>query len=116
MEGLNKIISLFLGLIVVVIFFAVITGRINLKNRFPQLGKLQTKPTAIPTPTSPEAKTTIKVTSETTGQTNYYQKPTLTPAQKYTSTTTIPATGAPTFFLPLALSGFLGGIYLRRKR
>jgi LPXTG-motif cell wall-anchored protein len=33
MEGLNKIISLILGLVVVVILFAIITGRINLKGK-----------------------------------------------------------------------------------
>ncbi len=119
MEGLNKIISLFLGLIVVVIFFAIITGRIDLKNRFPKLGSLLTKPTAKPTPSTgkPKPKITIRVTSESTEPTNQYSKKAiLTPAQKYSKITTIPATGAPTILLPIAFSTFLGGMFLRRKK
>lgn len=116
MEGLNKIISLFLGLIVVVIFFAVITGRINLKTKFPQLSIFQIKPTVSPTPkiSQPQPKITIKVTSESSGQTNYYKKPSPTPVQKYTKITAIPATGAPTIFLPLAFYSLIGGFFLKR--
>lgn len=110
MENINKLISLFLGLIVVVIFFAVISGRIDLKGKFFKLGKGSTTPT--PTPkTQP-----IKVTSEVDEGVHLYQKPTLTQAQKYSKTTSIPATGAPTIFLPLAFSSFFGGVWLRKLK
>jgi hypothetical protein len=131
MEGLNKIISLFLGLIVVVVFLGILTGRINLKGRFPKLAGIQTKLIVNPTPSTgpapsgkkagqPKPKITIRVTSESTTQTSQYhqyKKPALTPAQKYYSqkVTSIPSTGAPTLFLPLALSGILGGMFLRKK-
>jgi hypothetical protein len=113
MEGLNKLISLFLGLIVVVLFFAIVTGRINLKDKFFKLGGRQTK---ISPTTSPKLKiTTIKVTSETSEQPHLYQEPSLTPTQKYTKVTTIPSTGVPTIFLPIAFSSLLGGMFLRKK-
>lgn len=110
MEGLNKIISLFLGLIVVVIFFAVISGRINLKNKFPKL--TGTKATITPTTTPKPA--SIKVTSEADQLPHPYKKPTpiLTQTRRLTS---IPATGAPTALIPLAFASFFGGMYLRKR-
>lgn len=111
MEGLNKLISLFLGLVVVIIVFGIITGRINLKNRLPAIGKKTEKTTSTPTPTKEQ--TRIKISSETTTQTNLYQKPTLTIAPKYVSS--IPQTGAPTVILPLALAGLFSGFYLKKK-
>jgi hypothetical protein len=119
MEGLNRIISLFLGLIVVIILLGMIMGRINLKGRFTKLADISIKPASSPTPSTikPEPKITIRVTSESTGQTNYYKQPTLTPIKKYYNqkTTSIPSTGVPTIFLPFALSGLIGGMYLRNK-
>lgn len=113
MEGLNKLVSLFLGLVVVILVFGLITGRINLKNRLTSIWQKQsTKIT--PTPTKTKEETTIKVSSETTTQmTNFYQKPTLTLAPKYVSS--IPQTGAPTVILPLALAGLFSGFYLKKK-
>lgn len=106
MEGMNKLISLFLGLVVVIIFFGVITGRINLKNKLPKLSKTTT---VTPTPQT----TTIKVTSESQ-QSNYYQKPTLIPARKYSQVTAIPSTGSPTILLPLAFFSLIVGRKLRK--
>lgn len=111
MESFNKLISLFLGLVIVIIVFGIITGRIDFNNRLPFLGKKQEKIT--PTPDKKDQNVKIKVSSETSTQYNLYQKPTLTIAQKYVSS--IPQTGVPTVFIPLTICGLLGGFYIRKK-
>lgn len=108
MENANKLISFFLGLVVVILVFGIITGRINLKKR---LGK-----TSSPTPT-PTVQS-VKVTTET--EIHPYQT-TSTPTSSFSQTystktpTAIPATGSPTLFLPLAFCSLLGGVFLRKK-
>lgn len=100
MEGLNKIISFILGLVVVIVFFAVVTGRINLKN----IGKKNTIATVSITPT-PKAISSIKITPIN----NSYSSST-----KSTSPSSIPSTGLPTIFIPTLLAGLFGGSMLRK--
>ncbi len=110
MEGANKIISFILGLVVVVVFFAVITGRLKLGNfRLPIAKGLSGTPTASITPEA-----TTSPMKPVTKQTSYqpYQK--ITP-KIGVSTKTIPNTGAPTLLLPLAFSALGSGIFLRKK-
>jgi LPXTG-motif cell wall-anchored protein len=80
MEGLNKIISLILGLVVVVILFAIITGRINLKGKnILKLGNqtVTTTPTVSPTPTKAK---------ENGGLFGFLKRPTQTPTVTPTPT------------------------------
>lgn len=92
MDNFNKLISFFLGLVVVVVFFAVITGRIDLKNKIPLIAK---KNSISPTPTTkliPTPISSIKIENNT--QYSRYQ----------TTTKSIPATGSPTevlFLIPV---------------
>ncbi|OGK62992.1 hypothetical protein A2334_01600 [Candidatus Roizmanbacteria bacterium RIFOXYB2_FULL_38_10] len=116
MEQFNKAISFVLGLIVVVIFLAVATGKINLKGTKLPFSKGATptgKSIVTPSPKAPLS-----------GQTSYTQKnnviPTTKPSsdafnRRYNTTTpsTIPSTG-PALLLPLAVSSLLGGSFLRR--
>lgn len=100
MDSFNKVISFVLGLVVVLVFVAVITGKLNLKKK------------TSPTPTS-----------KTTSFFNFGRvSPTPTPTKKPSSTVnvysptpkSIPATGLPTLFTPALLSGLIGGSFLRK--
>ena len=107
MDNFNKIVSFVLGLIVIVVFIAVITGRFNLKNKVPFLsGRITPTPSAAPTPTG-IVPTRIIVP---TGMGNYNQNSNFT-----SSPSQIPSTGAPTILLPLLFSGLAAGSYLRKK-
>jgi len=109
MDNFNRIVSFVLGLIVVIVFLAIITGRFNIKNKVKNLGG-QTK--ISPTPTVVVGRylspTPVPKTALGQGSGDAYK-----PTAK--SPTTIPATGSPSLFLPLVFSTFSLGIYLRRK-
>jgi hypothetical protein len=103
MDNFNKIISFILGLVVVIVFFGIITRRINLNNKIPFISGLQTK-NATPTPSNfPTPISTITI-SENSQSNNSYQTKRIN---------SIPATGSPSEVLIIAsfLSGF--GFYLR---
>lgn len=107
MENFNKIFSFVLGLVVVVVFLAVLTGKIDLKKRFFDgngvLSNInKNKNTATPTPTA----SYVKIKTETAIKTNQYQ----------TQAKEIPSTGLPTIVLPTVFSSLLTGIYLSKKR
>jgi len=107
MDNLNKTVSFVLGLVVVLVFLAVITGRLNLKNKIPFLsGKNTPTPTVKITPTP-----TKLVESNKEGSTygNYKMK------QQEKAPTSIPSTGSPTILLPLLFSGLGGGFFLKRS-
>ena len=110
MDNFNKALSFILGLVVVIVFFAVLTGRINLKKGFPFVSTRAT-PTAEPkiTPT-PVSSVTVSSNSIPTTNSSYnrYQTTTKTPS-------TIPSTGSPTLLLPFFISTLGAGIYLRKK-
>lgn len=102
MDNFNKVISFVLGLVVVIVFFAVITGRIKLGKYTPSFAK---KPTPTPTVVS-----SIKIEEEKTvvsTNNNYQYQTTKTPSK-------IPSSGLPTFFIPSLLAGVFGGSYLRK--
>lgn len=107
MDNFNKIISFVLGLVVIVVFLAVITGRFKLRDRLPFLSKGATPtPTkVVTTPTRMPTITGVKPTGTYGGNTSY-NKP---------NPSNIPATGAPTLLVPTLLSALAMGAYLRKK-
>lgn len=108
MDSFNKVISFILGLVVVLVFFAVVTGRLKLPN------KLSTIFTRSPTPTptkaiNPTPISTVKIdgqTGETVLGNSYKNQP--------TKPGTIPATGLPVLFIPSLLAVAAGGAFLRK--
>ncbi len=106
MDNLNKTISFVLGLVVVLVFFAVISGRLNLKGKLPFISKSTT-----PTPTQIQIKTTgSSQNNQSLKEINSYKNNTVkTPV-------TIPQTGSPTLLIPLLISGLGSGILLRRAK
>lgn len=100
MDQFNKAISFFLGLIVVVVFLAVATGKINLKGKTASV-------TPIPTPGA--------ISSVTYKETSVQSKPTPVIQQNspYRAVNSIPNTG-PELLLPLVVSTFFGGSLLRQ--
>lgn len=120
MEGINRIFFLVLGLVAVVLFFAVVTGRITLKGFLPRLSFSQrNEVSATPTPTS--AKTTTAATQKTSTATQSKSTTNSSIGTSNTQTkggtvTTIPETGPSAFIYPLALALFAGGIYLVKYR
>ena len=123
MDSFNKVISFALGLVVVLVFFAVVTGKINLKSK---TSTTAAKTTITPTPTqknsggffgffkssTPTPTPTTKSSSsntEETGDNNVYKQNTTTSSAK-----SIPSTGLPTLFIPMLISGLAGGSLLRK--
>ncbi len=102
MDNLNRTISFILGLVVVIVFLAFITGRLNLKSRLPILGGPTVTSTAKVTPTVTPPLTISPSASPTNSV--YHPYP-----------TSIPSTGSPTLLLPILLSGLTTGIFLIRK-
>lgn len=112
MDSFNKIISFVLGLVVVIVFFAVVTGRINFKGGLPRLTKATTTPTQPPTPSPSTQSGTKVVINPTSGAQGRYQQQT----QKTTTSSTkqIPATGLPALFIPSLLASAGAGAFLSR--
>lgn len=111
MDGVNRIISFILGLIVVIVSIAVITGKLNLQNRIRPFITRQT--TQKPTPTK------MASTSPT-------HKPTQTPTPIRTllenvkpagikKPGVIPETGTPTAIIPLLLAILIGGFFVKSR-
>lgn len=91
MDNFNKVISFILGLVVVIVFFGVVTGRINLRKKIPFLSSTQSK-NITPTPSlSPTPLSTVTV-SNYSQTTNFYQYQTKKPSS-------IPSTGSPSELL-----------------
>jgi len=109
MDSFNKVISFVLGLVVVVVFLAIISGKIDLRKTITGVSTPKTTSSgfslfgskAIPTPT-------LTTTPTQKQNSAYNQYNTQTPK-------TIPATGSPTIVLPLLFSALSGGLYLRKK-
>ncbi len=105
MDNLNKTVSFVLGLVVVLVFLAIVTGRFNLKNKLPLLsGKVSPTQTASVTPT-PKTMTVGTKIGQNSAYGDYKMKQ--TPSN-------IPATGSPTILLPLLFSGLGGGFFLKK--
>lgn len=111
MENLNKVLSFALGLVVVVVFLAIISGKIDLRKKIPLLSGKTTEKTSL-TPTPTPAPSSVSVEPEPTIYTNYKDGLTI---GKTTSPKTIPATGSPTILIPVLFSSLTAGIYLRKK-
>lgn len=114
MDNFNKIISFILGLVVVIVFFGVISGRIKLGKFTPSFAKKITPtPTPISSITIEENKTSDSYdykrnqnVSQNTSNTSYYLS---------TRPKTIPSAGLPTFFIPSLVFGVFAGSYLKNK-
>ena len=129
MDSFNKVISFVLGLVVVLVFFAVATGKINLRGKtgVASTTKITISPTQTPknnggffglfksnspTPTStPTQEPTSSITINTSENNVYKQNNQVVPQSKAKS---IPSTGLPTLFIPLLFSGLAGGSILRK--
>ena len=107
MDNFNKVFSFILGLVVVIIFLAVFTGKIKLPGRTTPLFANKVFPISSPTPISTLS---IKKEEKTTTNTyNTYQ------TNNYSKTTSIPATGIPTLFLPSIVATALIGRLLSKS-
>ena len=129
MDNFNRTISFILGLVVVVVFLAVISGRIDLRGRLLNatkginlLSSNKTTPTPTPTPKNIISSVTVAPQVNTNYQTNKpIVQPTKTNQTQITQNNysqnpkTIPNTGSPTLLLPLAFSALMMGIGMRRK-
>jgi hypothetical protein len=107
MDNFNKVLSFILGLVVVIVFFAVLTGRLSLKKGFPFISTKATPTTKVEVTPTPTPVSSI-VVSSTTPTYHRYQTTTKTPSS-------IPSTGSPTLLLPFFISTFAAGFYLRKK-
>lgn len=108
MDNFNKLVSFILGLVVVIVFFAVVTGRLNLGKYTPSFAK-KTRITPTPSPVSTvkiEEKTTPNYSSNAYYSNTYYSK---------TNPKNIPATGVPTFFIPSVVLAGASGWFLRKS-
>ena len=126
MDSFNKVISFALGLVVVLVFFAVVTGKINLKSKTATTatnsvvtptpvqkndgGFFGLFKSATPTPT-PTQKPSVSTTSEVSKNNIYAQNNQTTTSS---SAKSIPSTGLPTIFIPMLFSGLAGGSLLRK--
>jgi len=125
MDSFNKVISFILGLIVVMVFFAVVSGKINLKTNTTSISNTTLTPTPTqksgggffgffkstsPTPTPTQEPIPTVVTN--TNGTNVYKQNTQT--TQYSNVKSIPSTGLPTLFIPMLLSGLIGGNILKK--
>ena len=112
MDSFNRVISFVLGLVVVLVFFAVVTGRLKLPGKFSTTFTKGVTPTPIkavnPTPIS-----TVRINGQTGASVlgNSYKNQLTNSSTKPGS---IPATGLPTLFFPSLLAGAAGGVFLRK--
>lgn len=145
MDNINKIISFILGLIVVIVFIAIVTGKFKIGSGIKNISKAKVTPTVTTSPnslptkavtitynTNPQTTTPISAkvivptytskTPTTLNSTNQYR--TVQTTGVIASNTqiaapgtlsTIPNTGAPTLLIPTALSMLGSGVFLKRK-
>lgn len=130
MESFNKVLYFILGLVVVLVFIIVFTGRLNLSKNFKPLANtsptptpkvttkkgffsffgIDSKTTPTPTPKSKPAATPTPVQT-VPGQTYPQPQPTAVAKQPQS----IPATGSPVEILYLAIPTLSAGFYLRKR-
>ena len=119
MDSFNKVISFVLGLVVVLVFFAVVTGKINLKSKTSPSSPVQKNSggffglfkSGSPTPTLIPTSTPSSITINTSGNNVYKQN---NQTSQYSNAKSIPSTGLPTLFIPILFSGLVGGSFLRK--
>lgn len=107
MDGFNKVISFVLGLIVVVVIIAIITGRLNLTSRF--LAGVSRGQTTTPTPTKTPTPTPTISGSPTPTPTIYFT------TGNSTGTKNIPKTGTETYLLVTSAVSLLAGFIIKKK-
>jgi len=127
MDSFNKVVSFVLGLVVVLVFLAVVTGKINLKSKTSSASKSTLTPTPIqknnegffsflkpknPSPTPTQKPSPITINTNTNGNNVYKQN---NQVAQYSNAKSIPSTGLPTLFIPILLSGLVGGNFLRKS-
>lgn len=125
MDSFNKVVSFVLGLVVVLVFLSVVTGKLNLKGKSASTSVITPTPVQKsndglfgffnkPTPTSTPIPTQkpLPISAINVGGNNVYNQygPTSPSYPK-----SIPSTGLPTLFIPTLLSGLVGGSFLRRS-
>jgi hypothetical protein len=141
MESFNRVLYFILGLVVVLVFIIVFTGRLNLGKTFrPLAGSttpnptpkteekkgffsfLGSRPTATPTPTkakvtpTPTPSGSVMTKGGTTGSQGRGSstQPTTTKGG-VSNVQSIPATGSPVEILYLAIPTLSAGLYLRKR-
>ena len=113
MEDFNKIISFVLGLIIVVVALVIITRKYDFTKKLLPFSS-NAKISVTPTPTGKViSEVTVKGQPGASYQVNNYQQQTI-PSGK--TPTSIPATGAPTFLLPIYAASFFLGLRLKKKK
>jgi len=130
MDNFNKVLSFILGLVVVIVFFAVLTGRISFKNQFPfivsKTNSMDRSNKTTPTPNltlTPTPVSSLVVSSKKSSSSTDSKSVTLEDKNSYygryqtTNKTinSIPSTGSPTFLLPVFISLLGIGFYLKKK-
>jgi len=124
MDSFNKVISFVLGLVVVLVFFAVVTGKINLKSKTSTASVPTPTPItknnggffsflkrATPTPTPTIKSPSINIDTNTSKNNSYKQS---NQVYSQSNAKSIPSTGLPTLFIPLLFSGLAGGGFLSK--
>lgn len=112
MDNFNRVISFVLGLVVVIVFLVVLSGRINLRERLLGQGQVKKVETQTPTPT---IKTQQYISPSPASQKAVSKTNTTSYNVKSKTPNSIPATGTPTLLVPILLSGLSTGIYLLKK-
>jgi hypothetical protein len=118
MDNLNKLISFALGLVVVIVLLAFLSGKINIGKKINILGDNKTTTTPTPTPKKIITISNTNINQPTPTKTSEYHlyNSTSTTAKTTTKTTKeIPSTGLPTIVIPLLFSAFGVGALLRKK-
>ncbi len=110
MDGINKIISFVLGLIVVAIFLVIISGRLQLGKKFFTASR-GSATTSTPKQNTPTVAPSVKVTAKPTGRT-IAQNKTLSPTKTVGNVKTIPNTGPDSLMTMLMVSAVVAGIGL----
>lgn len=133
MESFNKVLYFILGLVVVIVFVIVFTGRLNLGKTFRPLATISPTPTPkeqkgifsffgsknptnTPTPTLKPQGTMQEDKTVSSYQTQQQPSGSTGRGGPLSNVQSIPATGAPTQILLLAISALAAGFSLRRKK
>jgi len=114
MDSFNKIVSFVLGLVVVIVFLAVITGRFDIRKRFQGVG---TQVKIVPTVTPTKGPLAFPTPTTALAVGNRIIQPTVINNRVNTKApTSIPSTGSPTIILPLLFSALGLGMYLKKQK
>lgn len=113
MDNINKIISFVLGLVVIAIFLVILSGRLQLKERFLAASRGES---LTPTPTAVQESEQANLSpTQSTTPAAVAKNTTPTPTRSVDSVNTIPDTGAGTSLLLFSFIGGGVGIVLRKS-